>query len=44
MAYRQKDFLKTPQDVASHAKQFGTVAPGDLKYKDQNNDGVINDK
>ena len=36
-------FFKDAQDVASHAKQYGTVAPGDLKYKDQNNDGVIND-
>ncbi|MFA6087750.1 MAG: TonB-dependent receptor [Mucilaginibacter sp.] len=36
-------FFKDAQDVASHAKQFGTVAPGDLKYKDQNNDGFIND-
>nr|WP_197486576.1 TonB-dependent receptor [Mucilaginibacter sp. L294] len=36
-------FFKDAQDVASHAKQFGTVAPGDLKYKDQNNDGLIND-
>jgi TonB-linked SusC/RagA family outer membrane protein len=36
-------FFKDAQDVANHAKQFGTVAPGDLKYKDQNNDGVIND-
>ncbi|MGF7037614.1 TonB-dependent receptor [Mucilaginibacter lappiensis] len=36
-------FFKDAQDVASHAKQYGTVAPGDLKYKDQNNDGIIND-
>jgi TonB-linked SusC/RagA family outer membrane protein len=36
-------FFKDAQDVAGHAKQFGTVAPGDLKYKDQNNDGIIND-
>ena len=36
-------FFKDAPDVASHAKQFGTVAPGDLKYKDQNNDGIINE-
>jgi TonB-linked SusC/RagA family outer membrane protein len=36
-------FFKDAADVAGHAKQFGTVAPGDLKYKDQNNDGLIND-
>ena len=36
-------FFKDAQDVTNHAKQFGTVAPGDIKYKDQNNDGLIND-
>ena len=30
-------------DVASHAPQYGIVKPGDIKYKDQNNDGIIND-
>ena len=30
-------------DIEKHAKQtFGTVRPGDLKYKDINGDGVIN--
>lgn len=29
-------------DISGHAKQsFGTVQPGDIKYKDQNNDGLI---
>ena len=27
-----------------HATQFGAFAPGDIKYKDQNKDGVINNK
>ena len=27
----------------SPAQQFGGVKPGDIKYKDQNNDGIIND-
>ncbi|MDR0430626.1 MAG: TonB-dependent receptor [Tannerellaceae bacterium] len=27
-----------------HATQFGAFAAGDIKYKDQNNDGMINDK
>ncbi|WP_207513911.1 TonB-dependent receptor [Longitalea luteola] len=31
------------KDVADHAQQFGIVKPGDLKYKDQNNDRIIND-
>lgn len=31
-------------DIASHASQaaLGTVIPGDIKYKDLNNDGLIN--
>jgi len=41
--YQAEGFFKDAQDVAGHAKQFGTVAPGDLKYKDQNNDGIINE-
>jgi TonB-linked SusC/RagA family outer membrane protein len=37
-------FFKDAQDIASSAKQLYTssVQPGDIKYKDQNNDGVIN--
>ena len=27
-----------------HATQFGAFAPGDIKYKDQNNDGIINNE
>ncbi len=31
-------------DILSHPTQeFGEVQPGDIKYKDQNNDGVVND-
>jgi len=29
--------------VKAHATQFGTLAPGDLKYRDQNGDGVVNE-
>ena len=29
-------------DVSTHAKQTAGTAPGDLKFKDLNNDGVIN--
>ncbi|CAM3359232.1 SusC/RagA family TonB-linked outer membrane protein [Zobellia roscoffensis] len=36
-------FFQTEEEILTHATQFGTVAPGDLKYKDQNNDGIIND-
>ncbi|MEJ7768524.1 MAG: TonB-dependent receptor [Chitinophagaceae bacterium] len=30
-------------EVDASAKQFGIIKPGDIKYKDQNNDGIIND-
>ncbi|MCI7287749.1 MAG: TonB-dependent receptor [Parabacteroides sp.] len=33
--------FKDDLDVASSPKQFGTVRPGDIKYKDVNGDGVI---
>lgn len=31
--------FKDDQDVASSPAQFGTVRPGDIKYKDVNGDG-----
>lgn len=35
--------FQTKEEIANHATQYGTIlAPGDIKYKDQNNDGVIN--
>ncbi len=35
-------FYKDAADIAGHALQvFGTVKPGDIKYKDQNGDGVV---
>ena len=35
-------FFQNESDMASSPKQlFSTVRPGDVKYKDQNNDGVI---
>lgn len=30
------------EDIAASATQFGSVKPGDIRYVDQNNDGVIN--
>ncbi|GHT08167.1 SusC/RagA family TonB-linked outer membrane protein [Bacteroidia bacterium] len=37
-------FFKDEQDIANSPKQeFNMVRPGDIKYKDQNGDGVIND-
>ncbi|QIP13681.1 SusC/RagA family TonB-linked outer membrane protein [Spirosoma aureum] len=35
-------FFNSRSDIDSHEPQaFGTIKPGDLKYKDQNGDGVI---
>ena len=43
--YVCEGFFTSEEDIANHAKQtFGEVKPGDLKYKDINNDGVIDDK
>lgn len=36
-------YFKDDADVANHAIQFGSYKPGDLKYKDLNDDGLIND-
>ena len=41
--YVCEGFFQDQADIEKHAKQtFGTVRPGDLKYKDINGDGVIN--
>lgn len=41
--YVCEGFFQDEADIEQHAKQtFGTVRPGDLKYKDVNGDGVIN--
>ncbi|GAB3806663.1 TonB-dependent receptor [Spirosoma humi] len=34
--------FQTVDEVSSHAQQFGVIKPGDIKYKDQNGDGIIN--
>jgi TonB-linked SusC/RagA family outer membrane protein len=39
--YVMEGIFKDQADVAKHAKQAGS-GPGDIKYKDLNNDGVIN--
>ena len=44
-AYVCEGFFNDEADIENHAKQtFGEVKPGDLKYKDINNDGVIDSK
>src|SRR5699024_8513107 len=34
--------FESQDEIDNHARQFGTVQPGDIKYKDLNDDGVIN--
>ncbi len=41
-ALEAEGFFKDENDIASHAVQaFGDVQPGDIKYVDQNKDGVV---
>jgi len=42
--YQCVGFFKDEADVASSAKVNNTTKPGDLKYVDQNNDGIIDSK
>ena len=43
--YVCEGFFQSEEDIAKHPRQtFGTVKPGDLKYKDINEDGVIDSK
>lgn len=41
---KNEGFFTDNVDIANHASQstFGQIQPGDIKYKDQNGDGVIN--
>ncbi|QEC52499.1 SusC/RagA family TonB-linked outer membrane protein [Anseongella ginsenosidimutans] len=40
--YQAIGFFQDAADVENSPEQFGNVAAGDLKYRDLNNDGVIN--
>jgi TonB-linked SusC/RagA family outer membrane protein len=40
--YQSEGYFKTDADVAAHAFQDNRTGAGDLSYKDQNKDGVIN--
>ncbi|MEK6481670.1 TonB-dependent receptor [Catalinimonas sp. 4WD22] len=42
--YRALGLFQSEDEVEDHATQFGTIAPGDIKYQDINNDGIINDQ
>ncbi|WP_400263175.1 SusC/RagA family TonB-linked outer membrane protein [Sphingobacterium sp. SG20118] len=41
--YVSEGYFQSADEIKGHATQFGTLAPGDLKYKDQNGDNVINE-
>lgn len=41
--YEAEGLFSSDEEVAAHAKQFGMVKAGDIKYKDQNGDGLINE-
>lgn len=41
--YEAEGFFNSEDEITKHAKQFGQLAPGDIKYKDQNGDGIINE-
>lgn len=40
--YQSDGLFQSDQEVAEHATQFGQVKAGDIRYVDQNGDGVIN--
>lgn len=42
--YIAEGLFQTKEEVAAHAKQNANTAPGDIKYKDLNGDGVIDTK
>ena len=40
--YHSLGLFQSAAEIESHAQQVGQIAPGDIKYADLNNDGVIN--
>ncbi|WP_437919967.1 TonB-dependent receptor [Sphingobacterium sp. LRF_L2] len=39
--YQTEGYFQSVEEIEDHATQFGELAPGDLKYRDQNGDGII---
>ncbi|RQO69835.1 SusC/RagA family TonB-linked outer membrane protein [Pedobacter sp. KBW06] len=39
--YIAEKIFESQAEINASAKQFGTLLPGDIKYKDLNNDGII---
>ncbi|MBL7104763.1 MAG: TonB-dependent receptor [Bacteroidales bacterium] len=42
--YEMEGIFQNEVDIFTHAYQGKNIEPGDVKFKDQNNDGVINEK
>ncbi|EPR71368.1 SusC/RagA family TonB-linked outer membrane protein [Cyclobacterium qasimii] len=42
--YVDEGLFQSQEEVDNHADQFGNIAPGDIKYKDADGDGMINDR
>jgi TonB-linked SusC/RagA family outer membrane protein len=40
--YQSQGLFQSQAEIDAHVAQFGDLAPGDIRYVDQNNDGVIN--
>ena len=40
--FQSDGFFQNQAEIDAHAKQFGVLRPGDIRYVDQNSDGVIN--
>lgn len=39
--YVAEGYFQSEDEIQKHAQQFGDLAPGDIKFKDLNDDGVI---
>lgn len=40
--YKSDGYFQTDGETTTHATQFGTIKAGDIRYVDQNGDGIIN--
>lgn len=43
-ALQADGYFNSDEEILEHATQFGTVAQGDIKYLNQNDDNIINDE
>lgn len=41
--YEVEGYFQSEDEIEDHPTQFGTLAPGDIKYTNQNDDGIINE-